>query len=181
VKKELLLERDQVKVYIFEQLLRKFGMDAQEAQALAPEFNAGLLAAFPDDWRPAAGVVEVVDWAKQRGYVLGVISNGHEEEQTGKLRDHGLLPYFDHLLFSQQLGFGKPDPRVFEHALSLVGSAPADVLVVGDSYSYDIEPAEGIGMQRIWIFEDAPILGLPDDRSIAALRDLPEKLQGVLA
>ena len=175
VKKELVLERHEVKAHVFAQLLMRFGLEEAEAKERAPQYQAEMEAEFPDDWRPAEGVREVLEWAKGQGYVLGVLSNGHEEEQRGKLRDHGLLEYFRYPLFSAAVGYSKPDPRYFEHALSLAGCQPGEACVIGDSYTHDIEPAERLGMKRIWIYGDADILGLPDDRSVWKVREVPEQ------
>jgi HAD superfamily hydrolase (TIGR01549 family) len=179
VKKELALPVEQVKVHIWNEQLKKFGVPEQEAAELAKELNERMLAAFPDEWRPAPGVHEVLKRFKAQGLKLFVLSNGTEEAQTEKLREHGLLEYFDHLVFSQSIGYSKPDPKYFAHALELCGCEPQDVLMIGDSYTHDIEPADKLGMQRIWIFEDAPILGLPDERSVEKLSDVPEFLQAV--
>lgn len=175
VKKELLLERHEVKPHIFALLLIGCGMEETRANELAPQFQAQMEAEFPDHWQPAEGVREVLEWAQGQGYVLGVLSNGHEDEQRGKLRDHGLLEFFQHPLFSASVGFSKPDPRYFEYALSLVGCEPGEVCVIGDSFTHDIEPAQQRGMKRIWIYDDANILGLPDDRSVWKLSEVPEK------
>ncbi|MGZ4106477.1 MAG: HAD family hydrolase [Tumebacillaceae bacterium] len=175
VKKELLLEREQVKVHIFERLLHQHGMEEATAQTLAVELQAGLAAAYPDHiWQPVPGITDVLTWAKETGAVLGVISNGHLEEQTGKLRDHGLLGFFDHLIVSTEVGVGKPDVRIFEHALQVCGCEAHEALMIGDSYSNDIEPAKQLGMRTIWVYEDALILGLPERDAVADIRDVPQ-------
>lgn len=176
VKKILDLEVSQVKAHIFEQLLLKYNVPADEARDTAPGLVSDLLVDFPDDWRPAPGVEEVLKWAKGLGAQLFVLSNGHEDQQTAKLRDAGLLDYFDHLLFSAKVGYSKPDLQYFEHALELAGCAPDEALMIGDSYSHDIEPAEKLGLQRIWVQADAKILGLPDEQTVTELKEVPELL-----
>lgn len=42
-------------------------------------------------------------------------------------------------LISEQVGIVKPDPRIFEHALSLAGNpAREKVLMVGDNFETDM-------------------------------------------
>ncbi|TCP53341.1 putative hydrolase of the HAD superfamily [Tumebacillus sp. BK434] len=180
VKKELVLPVDGVKVHIWREQLKKFGVPAELADGLAAELKAAMLAAHPDDWRPAPGVHEVLQWAKEQGAKLLVLSNGAAEVQLPKLEAHGLLSYFDHLVFSQSIGYSKPDPLYFEHALELAGCKAEEALMIGDSYTHDIEPADFLGMRRVWIFEDAPILGLPDRHSAAELRAVPGLLASLL-
>lgn len=177
VKKELLLTVDGVKVHIWREQLKKFGVPDEQAGQLAEELNAAMLAEHPDDWQPAPGVQDVLKWAKAQGVKLLVLSNGAAEAQVPKLEAHGLLNYFDHLVFSQSIGYSKPDPMYFEHAFALAGCAAEEAVMIGDSFTHDIEPADFLGMRRVWIFEDAPILGLPDANSVAALCDVPKLLE----
>ncbi len=176
VKKELDLPVEGVKVHIWNEQLQKFGLSKAVAAELAAHHSARMLAAHPDDWRPAPSVHEVLRWAKEQGMKLLVLSNGVEEGQVAKLKENGLFDYFDHLVFSQSIGHAKPEPRYFAHALQLAACRPEDVVMIGDSYTHDIEPADQLCMQRIWIFEDAPIIGLPDDRSVATLGEVPQLL-----
>ena len=45
----------------------------------------------------------------------------------------------------------KPDPKIFSLGVEDLGLKPEEVLVVGDSYRKDIEPAIKLGCKAIWI------------------------------
>lgn len=63
---------------------------------------------------------------------------------------HGLLGYFDHWSFSDEVGAYKPDPQIFEHALAgLGGIDPQRAAHVGDRRRTDIAGATAMGMQAI--------------------------------
>jgi len=51
---------------------------------------------------------------------------------------------------SARLGFGKPDPRIFQAALKSLGAAPADAAMVGDSLEKDCAPAHALGLKTVW-------------------------------
>ncbi len=59
------------------------------------------------------------------------------------------------------VGIRKPDPRIFSLGVEALGLAPEEVLVIGDSLSKDIKPAQSIGCPTVWIkgrqwFGDTP-------------------------
>ncbi len=64
---------------------------------------------------------------------MALITNGSASGQRAKLKSFGLTDYFEFILIDQKLGFGKPDTRVFTHALTLLGLPSTDVWMVGDN------------------------------------------------
>ena len=79
-------------------------------------------------------------------YRLGMITNGYSDSQRGRLRAAGLLDLFDPLLISEEAGIAKPDVRIFELALAKLQLRPAEVMVVGDSISHDLEGCRRAGI-----------------------------------
>ena len=62
----------------------------------------------------------------------------------------GVLRYFDHWSFSDEVGCFKPWPAVFEHALAGLGVAdPAEAAHVGDSRRTDVAGAQAMGMTAV--------------------------------
>jgi putative hydrolase of the HAD superfamily len=109
-----------------------------------------------------------------RRYRLGIVSNFY-----GNLArvcdDVGLRPLFGVIVDSAEVGWTKPDPRIFTHALATLGLQPDAVAFVGDSLPRDMAGARGIGMTHIWLAgEAAPSPGpcCPDDRVIRSLGEL---------
>ena len=72
-------------------------------------------------------------------YRLGMITNGYSDSQRGRLKAAGLLPMLEVVLISEEDGVAKPDPRIFEMALSQLGLPPDAALYVGDSISHDYQ------------------------------------------
>jgi putative hydrolase of the HAD superfamily len=66
------------------------------------------------------------------------------------LERHGVLDLFDHWSFSDEVGWYKPDPRIFDHALAgLGGLAPERAAHVGDIRRTDVAGALGMGMLAV--------------------------------
>lgn len=87
---------------------------------------------------------------RQAGYRLGLVSN-RKEALDDLVAEIGLTPYFDFVLSAGQINSWKPDPRIFQHALTLVQCQPHEVVYVGDNYYADIEGARRAGLAPVLI------------------------------
>jgi putative hydrolase of the HAD superfamily len=86
-----------------------------------------------------------------RGTQLGIISNGVRGQQIGKLQRADLLKYFSVLVFSEDVGLGKPAPGIFLEACRQAGEEPDACVHIGDSIEADVVPSRALGMQAIWL------------------------------
>jgi FMN phosphatase YigB (HAD superfamily) len=62
------------------------------------------------------------------------------------LEVHGIAAYFDVLTFSNEFGYLKPDPRIFEHTLERLQVDASESLHVGDLEDADVAGARAVGM-----------------------------------
>ena len=69
---------------------------------------------------------------KNRRIKLALLTNGEGNEQRTKIDKFGIAKYFKTCLIEGELGYGKPDPRIFEMALSKLTVNPQQVWMVGD-------------------------------------------------
>jgi putative hydrolase of the HAD superfamily len=128
--------------------LKKLGIDD-------PDLAAELGERFPQERRKAPFVYEetfeVLDELKDN-YQLILITNGSPNLQNSKLAlTPELIPYFDHIVISGDFGKGKPDPSIFEHALSRLSLQKEEVIMVGDNLMTDILGANRAGIKSVWI------------------------------
>jgi HAD superfamily hydrolase (TIGR01549 family) len=113
---------------------------------------------------------------KERGYVLGVISNsvGTLEDQLQKL---GLRGYFQAVLDSAIVGVEKPHPEIFKLALASAKAAANEAVFVGDTNATDMGGAQlaglhGVLIDRINAYPNAEcprITSLPELDSVLAV------------
>jgi putative hydrolase of the HAD superfamily len=83
---------------------------------------------------------------------LLLLTNGSPDLQKEKLMGVPRInSYFDHIVISGEFGRGKPDPSIFEYALSLLEITPNEGIMVGDKLTTDILGSSRIGMDNIWI------------------------------
>ena len=123
------------------------------------------------------GVAEALAALSERGIRLGIICDvGFTASPAliAQLERHGVVTYFDHWSFSDQVGVYKPDPRIFSHALDGLGARdPARCVHVGDRKRTDVAGARAAGMRAVRIttaYEDTD--EGPDDIVISSYRDL---------
>ncbi|MGI8855612.1 MAG: HAD family hydrolase, partial [Thermomicrobiales bacterium] len=85
-------------------------------------------------------------FAKRFG--TGVIAN-----QPATIREWAEIAGFGEAVhlwcLSGELGYGKPDPRIFQHALERAACDPKEAAMIGDRLDYDIAPARKVGMLAI--------------------------------
>ena len=86
---------------------------------------------------------------KKQGLKLGIVSNTFVNGYCldRHLKDLGIFDMFDTRLYSYQLTFRKPDPRIFITAADRIGVHLPNILYVGDRIIKDIEPTLKLDMQ----------------------------------
>jgi FMN phosphatase YigB (HAD superfamily) len=94
------------------------------------------------------GVPEALAELRRARLRLVVVSNSDGTVERG-LAEVGLRGLVDVVVDSHLVGFEKPDPRIFSHALSIFGSDPARTLHVGDTYAADIVGARAAGVHAL--------------------------------
>lgn len=83
-------------------------------------------------------------------YKLVLVSNFYGNIES-VLEDFQLKELFPDIIESAVVGVRKPDPAIFALGVARMGFAPAEIVVIGDSYSKDIAPASSLGCQTIWL------------------------------
>ena len=86
-----------------------------------------------------------------KGQPLGIISNGAREQQIGKLHRAGLLDYFSVMVFSEDVGLGKPSEKIFLEACRRGKAEPEECVHIGDDLVADVAASGVVGMQPVWL------------------------------
>jgi putative hydrolase of the HAD superfamily len=97
------------------------------------------------------GALQTLEQMRASGVVLGMMTNGSASGQRAKIERFGLAPYFGHIVIEGELGFGKPDRRVFETLLSALGVRAEEAWAVGDNLEFDVLAPMRLGLHGIWV------------------------------
>lgn len=124
---------------------------------------------------PEVGVFEAIsELARSRR--VAIVTNGGAAQRI-KLQRIGLAPIVRMVIVSEEVGFAKPDARIFQRALAWSELRAEEILFVGDEPVIDLAPAASLGMATAWRVRGVPWpheLAPPSYRlsSIDQLRDL---------
>ncbi len=83
-------------------------------------------------------------------YQLHIVTNGFRSVQEGKLANSGIKKYFQSLIASEDIGYQKPDVRIFSHTLKTISAKKEDCIMIGDDEKTDIQGAKDAGIDYIW-------------------------------
>jgi putative hydrolase of the HAD superfamily len=163
---------------------------ADLATAIADDDDAtdawfgGYLAGYEASWRALPGAYEALDEIARRhpGVRFGVVTNGERSQQEPKIAAAGLTDRLSPVICSGELGYTKPDPRIFHLACREAGVDPADAVMVGDRLRTDALGGADAGLAGgIWL----DVLGAGDAPSaavvvrITALDQLADAVDGI--
>ncbi|WP_120496728.1 HAD family hydrolase [Kiloniella sp. EL199] len=98
---------------------------------------------FPD-------VIETLNSFKRNQVKLGIITNGRKDLQSAVIKNCHLHNIMDVVLISETEKIKKPDPHIFETALSNLGLVNQSCAFIGDNPYADIFGANKVGMKTVW-------------------------------
>lgn len=124
--------------------------------------------------KPFDDAVPTVKWLREQGCRLALLTNGGSRLQRNKIDRFDLAPLFDTILIEGEVGFGKPDPRIYAQALATLDVPAADAWMVGDNLEWDVAGPQREGITGIWV--DAQGRGVPAGRAVQ-----PHRIIGRLA
>lgn len=101
-------------------------------------------------WRCYDDTLPVLGALRRRGRRLAIVSN-FDGRLTRLVDGLGIGSLVDATVCSGRAGAAKPDPRIFQHTLALLGARPAETLHVGDDPSLDVAGALAAGLHAVLI------------------------------
>lgn len=90
---------------------------------------------------------------RYKGIPKCLVSNGQRVFSEKELRFLGLYEYFDHVIFSSDVRYKKPDHRIFKIALDRLKLKPDEVLSIGDTMENDVITPREIGMEAMHVYD----------------------------
>ncbi len=163
------VDGDTAQRYSYINTLRALG----QAPALADEMVATWVSLVLDEASPFDDTFSVLDTLRRR-YTLGIVTNGFSTMQRAKINHYQLDDHVDFSMVSEEVGFHKPDARIFEAALRQAGNiAPHQAVFIGDNLDTDISGAVNSGIQPVWVQGNA---GEHPPAGVATIRRLTELL-----
>ncbi len=85
---------------------------------------------------------------------LGIIANQPINTRKRMTEEWQLAEFFDLMIISAEVGFSKPDPRLFKEALYKAGTTADKCVMIGDKLTNDIAPAKALGFKTVWVRQE---------------------------
>lgn len=135
----------------FLQVYRAVGLPEDVARQAAPAVREEILRV--ENYHLFDDSVAALEQCRRWGCRNILLSNNYPELE-GVMARLGLLPYFEGLVVSGVVGWDKPRPQIFRHALGLAGPG-ARCLMVGDNPVADVEGAKACGIPAALVHRPA--------------------------
>jgi putative hydrolase of the HAD superfamily len=96
----------------------------------------------------------VIKWLKNRNKKIGIICNtgvtpGFAIRKL--LTEQEIAEYFDQMIFSDEEGIRKPDPRIFRLTAGKLKTKPDQIAHIGDNLKADVHGAKTAGFKAIYL------------------------------
>ena len=121
--------------------------DEPLARSLAVQF----LERLPNRKNLFPYTVEILEYLKEKKYILHLITNGFESVQHNKLSNSKLTEYFEEVITSEKANSLKPNKEIFEFALQITGAKSFESIMIGDNIDADIKGAMNAGMDTVFV------------------------------
>jgi putative hydrolase of the HAD superfamily len=131
---------------VYQQLVTEFKITTITWQALLNDYETQ----FQFHCVPFIGLIEMLDTLQQRGYRLGIITNGRGEFQAKAISGLGIQAYFEAILISETEQVRKPAAEIFNRAIAQLGGTAQNSIFVGDNPEADILGAKNANLRTIW-------------------------------
>jgi putative hydrolase of the HAD superfamily len=153
----------------FRSTLSKFNLTNE---TLTKEMGDGYVDLSPKQTHLLPYAKEVLIDLRVMGFNLHISTNGFVEVQHVKLLHAGLTPFVSNVICSEDIGYSKPNLKIFSHAMRLANTVPSKSLMIGDDYHADVSGAIKAGMHAIW-YEPNEMKKSKYEYKITCLREVP--------
>lgn len=141
---------------VYKALLDQLNIHFIEQDDLLRDFNEN----YPKFATGYSDVKDIISRLQNRGYKIGIITNGKVEHQRYIINVLGIEKYVLETLISEAVGYRKPEPEIFLMMCKKLGVNPCDCMFVGDHPINDIAAAHKVGMHTV--FKDNHYFEVPD-------------------
>lgn len=142
----------------FSRTLESFGITNLK---LAETLAAGYLSSCPVKTNLFPGTIAILEYLAAK-YSLHIITNGFKEVQHLKIRNSGIARYFEHIHISEEIGYKKPEPEIFNYAVKQSRVLHEQCVMIGDNLETDIAGAENAGIDPVFFNP----LKIPNERPV---------------
>jgi len=141
-------------------------------EKLAEEMDAFFLDKLPTRKLLFPDTHETLEYLREKGYAMHLITNGFESVQHTKLHYSGLKDYFQFVITSEASNSLKPHKEIFDFALQKTGAALKESIMLGDDIEADIKGAQNAGMDQVFVNHIGAVTPVKPTFTVNSLKEL---------
>jgi putative hydrolase of the HAD superfamily len=166
------ISRDELRLGRFQEAfdLMEYAVDVAKIEVISEDYISHL----PLNNHLFDGTIELLEYLKPK-YRLHIITNGFSEVQARKIDNAKIGHYFETITNSEIAGVKKPNPLIFEYALTLANAKKESSIMIGDCIDADVRGALNCGIDAI-LFTETALDTEPHIKQVTHLSDLKKYL-----
>ena len=141
------IQKEELRSIRFKNTLLHFGISDDD---LALQIGEYYIKESPLKTNLFPNTIEILEYLREEGYQMHIITNGFEEVQHIKLKNSGLSSFFKEIITSERAGVKKPNSKIFNFSMELAGAQPEESLMLGDDIPVDLHGAKAVGMDQVY-------------------------------
>lgn len=138
---------------------------ALDLQSILQGYMSGFVEKYKTHIKLYAGAREILEKAQALGYRLSLVTAASRDMAHALLEKEDLFHFFEDIVTPEGLTKSKPDPAIYQKALSLAGVDNHEAIAFEDS-KVGMLSARGAGLRTVWMnhteAEDIELQGLFD-------------------
>jgi len=169
------LSLQEARIWRMQTLFKSVGAALSPADAL--DLAQQAINTYTSHWRLYPDVRPCLE--RLAGLPLGIISNGHAQQQREKLEALDLSDIFTIVCISSEIGAVKPAATIFARACQSAGFSTNACIYIGDQLETDARAAASVGMYGIWLNRKGAEASPADHEQISEITSL-DQMVGIL-
>jgi len=133
---------------VFNRLLEYYGINDSETLKTCIELYQNHI----PDIKLSDDAAYILNWLKNSGYKLGIITDGRPEGQRNKIEALGIGNIFDLIIITDELGgieYRKPNEKAFVKMLKFFNIKACEAVYIGDNITKDFVAPNKLGMKSV--------------------------------
>ena len=131
----------------FSNIFQKLGVEENISIELSKQFKDEYMDIA--NWHIYDDVINVLEYLKKDN--KNIILSNHIPELECIVRGLNIDEYFMNIFTSANIGFEKPNPKIYQYVLEKLGINETDCIIIGDSYRADIKGGLTMGIKSILV------------------------------
>jgi putative hydrolase of the HAD superfamily len=144
--RSIILDHEWVGRYEHGRILERRLSSLPSGRRQAGDDSRGVSRAWSSIFLPGLIIPEELLSNLKARYPLILVSNTNESHADFVARNYSVLDYFDHKIFSHEVGSMKPDRKIYDAAIAVAGKPPG-ALFFTDDREENVESAARLGIR----------------------------------